>query len=87
MPGGKKVIVSGRFQVVKVYFWGGNGRGLFFSCACKIVQKHTSSVYNITNINAIATLKINFCHLGETSGGGSAIYVSPEKISRICLTY
>ena len=28
MPGGKKVIASERFQVKKVYFRGGNGRGV-----------------------------------------------------------
>ena len=63
MPGGKIVIVSGRFLVSEVYFWGGMAEGLFFSCMCKIVQKSTLDMYNITSSRCHATPKINFCHL------------------------
>ena len=62
MPGGKKVIVSGRFQVKKVYFRGGMADDLFFSLTCKIVQDFIARVYDFTRGRCHATPKINFCH-------------------------
>ena len=62
MPGGKKVIVSGRFQVKKVYFRGGMAEGLWSLRACKIVQEFILDVYNFTCEWCHATPKINFSH-------------------------
>ena len=77
MPGGKKVIASGHFLVKKVYFRGGMADDLFFSLTCKIVQKHTSSVYNITNKQCHCHPKNKLlppdCLTEQKLGGGSDI--------------
>ena len=36
MPGGKKVIASGRFLVEKVYFWGGMAEGSYFKSKIRV---------------------------------------------------
>ena len=60
MPGSKKVIASGSFQVSEVYFRGGMADDLFFSLACKIVQDLIARVYDFTSRRCHATPKINF---------------------------
>ena len=36
MPGGKNVIVSGRFLVEKVYFWGGMAEGSYIKSRIRV---------------------------------------------------